>query len=676
MAVVAAIPPVRRDEELFRKRGHSTFEALTDPRELPLEHGLARLGSRHLGVYGLEHSGVVSRAIRPPKTYSLPTFEDTLGTRRVNFVENLTDASVVKTSVGINLLLFLPIVGWIAYVIVLIAQEALGYNKLNDEEQALYEKLVEQDTGLSLSRIRLLSKFIINQAQKPHDKPTVYESNSFFFVDGSIPRKVTVFPDGRILVNVFNKVVEDDEMRISRALLIRLDKEFIQVHVRKQENTLEVKDIYSPMQVSGTEGPKPVRCYIIRHNSDLSQLYPLGLDEEGSSLDQYVDVAFHAYHTDKDPVTYVVNFGQNLGSKGNVNRSVAHVDMVRGRVGKGDDQRLIIESATGVVGTMLEYSLNPREKLRPGKELHVFRFKREDIDGLNPKELTHFMLQFAQRQTNRKPKEIFLTHGAEEAIRDIQTRSYIPGLYMYTDGMKSVLLNEDWCEAAADRLSLAIANELAQHRFSTIEGELIGGICSSFTSLSYQVGATLATIGKEELGNIISNAKRTAHVVTKEELAAVISKVKQHLEKLKKNERGLFAKRAYTDLILALENMKTAENADAYSKSVEKVVEIIEAIIRYYEDEGSTHHIPLSEARKQLTKVQVQANKELKSIIYRYFFRMLKDAPSNPLNPLHRLMNDPMYKLNSRWIMPSSLHGIVTRKADSIQVVPPAPLRV
>ncbi|MBI5273728.1 MAG: hypothetical protein HY860_01590 [Chlamydiales bacterium] len=606
---------------------------------------------------------------KPHQAYVLPSFSSDVTLEAKQWKKE--DIKVIQTSSKIHFLLFLPILGWMLYFTIILSMRFFNsMTSLNSEESVIANKLISSGYGISKKKATLLAKFI--HSHHPEASPVYYARNGELGIDGSVPRDVMILPDGKVIVSVFNRIFLNKEMRIRRGLVLdpRQEKS-IPIHLKETISGIEITDATAPMHISCcSTDVRPVNCYIIRHDSDLSKLYPLSLTAPGSTEDQYVDIAFFAYQRKQGLITKIVNLGQNLASKGPVNRAVTHVDFVRGRI---NDHELFMISAMGTSGTFKEY-IKDIQKMDPGKELHIMRFRRQDLARIDPKALTRHMLDFATRQVNRLSSHLFLMDGADEAAKHIDTSEYIPGLYSYLDAMRSVFSRIRWNKQSISHLALSITDEILHQRRQTMDHSLLGGICSSFISLSYQVGSFLSAIGDSHIKSLYDDTKEFAAEKIYQGIIRLARQLIPLREKLKDT--------SHTELLDELNKLTLhidycCKQGGNKAQMIDKILTSIKTCLQLLEEHTTSLSQLISakeikQDKKLLQQIQIQGNKTAKTRLYQTIYAYIEDAETNECNLIHYLMKDPAFDINSRWVMPSTLHGIFAKtKVDTLQVVPP-----
>lgn len=584
----------------------------------------------------------------------------------------------VRSALKLHLLLVLPLIGWIAFVIAQIAiKHSWACYKPTEKEGLLITKINQVGSGLSDARVKKLAHFILQKTGTSSPGVISYHHQSNFLgMAGTLPRDVIQLGDGRFLIKVYSRILATGDATIHRGILIdpANPEKTGYVQIKESKNTIAILDPSAAHSLDEND-LKPVDCYIINNRSDVSSLYPEVLDPKNPDKDEYVDIAFHAKQKKGAYLDRLVTFAQNIGSWGNVNRAIVHVDMIHGRVKqdvlasqtnavKETKNLLMISSATGTVGTFTEYALDPK-KLGDGEELHIFRFKKGDLQREGVLKVMH---DFAKRQVNR----MFLPapqinedsiHNTD--IMDEYPRGYIPDLYSFLDAGLCPISSIRYDECAKDRIAESAADELLEQRRQS-DNKLLGGICSAFTSLTIQIGLFLGLLSDKYKATLVEDSVDKA----KKELSRSATALKKAIE-----ER-------FNDGIDCSIEQSSPVDVDPLEKLIypdySKLLNILGKAVINTKIKSELSAIEFY--KKKLKKLYIDEFKKVKKRhLYKALKRLLEKAEERAVDPqslesrIAPVVKDPLFRVHSRFIMPSTLHGLMTRhKMATIQIVPPA----
>ncbi len=678
----------------------SSFISKGDATSFPTVSLSSRVASTSIAHSDLSvHSGSISDSsceIRPS-----PSFRGTV--EPIHLDRKSLKKSYIE-ALKINLLLVVPGLGLIAFLIAHLAIRIMStYNKPSAEELKLIKSMKDLSSGLSDARIKKLVRFITEKS-KGHvaGESRLYLQSQFMGFAGTLPRDVIEMPDGRFVIKVYTRIVGTDQETIHRGIIvdprsqITLDNPSSSlvgyVHILEKKDSIEILDPYAAHIFGTEEDIKPVDCFIVNNQSDLSQLYPKNI--ERAEDHEYVDIAFHAYQKRSSPVDHIVSIGENVGSWGNVNRGIVHVDMIQGRhrvtettknpdgsVSTRQKDYLIIASATGVHGTFLEYKLDPTDssQLPDGAELHIFRFKKSDFEGFDSEQMLRAMHQFARRQVN----QISLPSPAIATESDTHMASsyhygFIPGLYSNTDAAYSPFSSIRYREDAIDRVALAAADELLEQRRHTIDNtQILGGICSSFASLTLQIGRFLGAFTQKDKETIVAQAEAKA----RKDISSQFDSIEEKILKSSGISKADFEKKYMTAL--------TDEKTGTWRNGL--ITQRYVSLLTLLSDKIRERHLRTPQGQAPVTKDLLLLKEaldklyrdEYATVMKRHLFHALKDLILNAEKKLdenstelernlHSVVKDPIFRLHSRWMLPSTLHGLMIRHMTrSVQIVPP-----
>jgi hypothetical protein len=241
---------------------------------------------------------------------------------------------------------------------------------------------------------------------------------------------------------------------------------------------------------------------------------------------------------------------------------------------------------------------------------------------------------------------------------DVYHPSYTPGLYSNLDAGLCPFSSIQYGKAARKRIAEAVADELlGQARQS--DNQLLGGICSAFTSLTLQVGLLLGLLTPEDKKLLIEKSIQRASNELTPKACALKTQITEKFGFLPSDKRVTDPK--FDDHI----NESLGILCEAATQARQnRNQSLLEAVNKY-----KTRVLRLRNYNLQ---------KAIKNHLYSYLKNLLQAAEKPDLPPeslqgrVATLVKDPLFRLYSRFIMPSTLQGILVRhKTATVQIVPP-----
>ncbi|MCI5051914.1 MAG: hypothetical protein MRY21_02105 [Simkaniaceae bacterium] len=391
------------------------------------------------------------------------------------------DLQVKRSYVRIAGLFFIPVVGQVVYLLIKAVQmvyEACIYKPFEGELK-LRKQIKKLDLGLSNNTVRKIVR-LRQKYLEMGGNHRIYKNN-VLFKKGSVPLTMTIV-NNKTFFTLHDRTVPDDSQKVKRSLEIdESGSPFLVTEVRtKEEAHFFPSDFQVPLHGNSDE-ERDFTCYVIRKDSDLKQLYP----EEYNPNSGEVDVAFHVDYAAKSFIAQIITFGQELASRGYVNRRVNHAGFVLGR--RGND--LVCADSMGVTRTALEYLLPVKDEFSGTQELHVFRFQ-------NAERAKRFLESHVIQNVNQidSHKQVRRVRTAEKKREN--------NIYSYADCVASVFRRNGFGTEARKQIGWGVYAALHNQRVTHTQGYAYRRFCSPFVTLSMQVARYMDTLPPRELNRL------------------------------------------------------------------------------------------------------------------------------------------------------------------------------